>query len=100
MKWKEKYRLMKKITIIVFLLMIYGLFGLTLLTKDKGFSETENRILQEKPDITVEKYFNGEYAKEYEEYVKDQFPGRDAFVKLKNQTEMLMGKRRLNGVLI
>lgn len=90
----------KKITIIVFLLFIYGFFTFSLLKEEVAYSETENRTLAKKPEFSGESFFNGSYTKNYENYIQDQFPLRDEFVSLKNYAELVSGKRELKGILM
>ncbi|HHU53117.1 MAG TPA: hypothetical protein GXZ43_03425 [Clostridiaceae bacterium] len=59
-------------------LIIFGL--LFMIWKKQDISETEKRHLQQKPELTSEKLFNGEYSKEFEAYYADQFPMRDQFM--------------------
>lgn len=85
-----------------------GLLGLILLAfaladivqGDRLFSETENRILTARPDYTAEKLFSGEYGKEYEDYITDQFPGRDKWIQVKTQCDLLLGHQEMNGVYL
>lgn len=86
------------IIIIVFLLFIYGIAAGNLLTKDRLFSEMENRMLAEMPEITVDDVFSGKFMEEYEEYVTDQFVARDTFIQVKSAGERLLGKKVNRGV--
>lgn len=88
------------VTVIVFILMI-GIFTLaSLIKKDTGFSETENRVLTGKPEASVESLFDGTYMTSYQEYVRDQFPFRNTFVSLRNYCEAIIGKTQINNVLL
>ncbi len=86
------------LTAAVFLVLIFGLSLVNLLTPDRAFSEMENKYLQQRPKLTLERLFNGKFTAEAEKYVTDQFPGRDAFIGVKTQSEYLLGKRDTNGV--
>lgn len=90
----------KKITIIIFLLFIYGFFGFSALKEDEAYSELENRTLEDRPVLTAEGFFNGTYTKNYENYIQDQFPLRDKFVSFKNYAELALGKREVKGIFI
>ena len=48
-----------------------------------GFSETENRYLQKRPEFSWKTFLKGTYGTEYEAYLSDQFPGRNSWVGLK-----------------
>ena len=90
----------EKSVIIVFCSLFFGMFLFSLFPKAKEFSETENRYLQQKPQISIKKIFDGSFTADYEAYIKDQFPGRDSWVGLKNKFEYTLGKQEMNGVYV
>lgn len=59
-------------------LVVFGL--LFMIWKKQDISETEKRTLQQKPKLTSERLFSGEYGKEIEAYYADQFPMREQFM--------------------
>ena len=75
-----------------------GLYGLV--SSDREFSESENRVLASEPVFTWTSLFNGSFMKDVETYLSDQFPFRDAAIELKTFSDRLMGKREENGVYI
>ena len=83
---------------ICFLVIIFGIGITTIVGEEKGFSDNENRILQGKPEFSIEALMNGEYTAEYETYVSDQFMMRDQWIALKVYTERAMQKKDINGV--
>lgn len=84
-----------------FLCVILLFFVLSdLLQKDKLYSETENRMLAQRPEFNWEKLINGDFMDEYETYLNDQFAGRDNWVTMKTRTEILSGKKLINGVYL
>lgn len=88
------------VTVIVFVLLI-GVFTIaSMIKKDTGFSETENRVLTARPEFSAESLFDGTYTTTYQEYVRDQFPLRNTFVALRNYCEAFIGKQEINNVLI
>ncbi|WP_085991037.1 DHHW family protein [Oceanobacillus senegalensis] len=57
-------------------------FGITtFLTPDKETSDTENRTLAQRPPITPETIVNGEYTRQFDSYLTDQFYLRDGWIK-------------------
>lgn len=68
--------------------------------KDSDFSETENRMLTQKPEIGWKEISDGSFMKDYESYVSDQFIGRDQWISLKLSTDRLLGKKESNGVYL
>lgn len=89
-----------KCTTIVFLLILAIFFVISVAKKDTGFTDTENRVLTQKPEFSFEELIEGNYTTNYQEYVRDQFPFRNEFVGIRNYTEKLMLKTEINGVLI
>jgi hypothetical protein len=69
-----------------------------LLTPDRTFSPNENTYLQQRPKLTLSRVLSGEFMSDYEEYVTDQFAGRDGWVALKALSERALGKTENNGV--
>ena len=64
-------------------LLLAGLFLLQLLLPDAALSYSERRALAERPELTVEGVFSGDYFSDLETYLLDQFPFRDSFRSLK-----------------
>lgn len=67
---------------------------------DRVFSETENRVLASKPKFSKEALFQGEYTEDYEEYVTDQFIGRDKWIGIKTWTDILLQKKEINNIYL
>ena len=86
---------------VLFFSIILLVFCVADLTReDIFFSESENRILAQKPRFSMESLFSGEYMKDYEEYVNDQFVSRDNWITLKTYTDILLQKKEINGVYL
>lgn len=83
---------------VLFVGIIFSFMVLNLFLKDKDYSEQENRMLAERPKFTAENIMSGRYMEEYETYQADQFAGRDMWVRLKTNIDLVMGKREENGV--
>lgn len=79
--------------IIVFGVLIFGFTAATILTHSVEFSETENRVLAQRPQLKVQTLLNGEFEADYEAYLTDQFVWRDGWIGLKTDTERLLLKR-------
>ena len=67
---------------------------------DRIYSETENRMLASKPVFSEEAVRSGEYSEDYEEYVTDQFVGRDKWIAIKTRMDILLQKKDINGVYL
>ena len=85
---------------ILFICVLGGGFIYGLTAPEKGYSAYENRFLQKKPKFTMKSFKNGDYSKEYEEYVTDQFPFRNSFIALKTRVELLEGKNEIRNVFV
>lgn len=104
----EKENLFKKIkeklntilTVVIFLILIALFTVAGLLKKDRVFSPSENRYLAQKPEFSADSFFKGDFATDYEEYITDQFIGRDRWIAVKTMTELALGKKDINGVYI
>lgn len=86
--------------IVIFLLLTAGLGIYGVVSVDKEFSESENRVLASMPTLTWDSLTNGSFMKNFETYLADQFPFRDGAITLKTFTDRIMGKREQNGVYI
>ena len=60
--------------------------GANLLTPEKAFSETENRVLQTFPPFSLEELTSGRFTTTFDTYTTDQFWNRDGWVGLKTMT--------------
>ena len=84
----------------VFLLTLAGLALANGLTPDRSFSDKENRMLAQRPDLSMGRVTDGRFMSEYETYVNDQFVLRDFWIKVKSTTDLAVGKRESNGVYL
>lgn len=100
---KEKRKRRTKLNIrrasaLLFIVLLFGISVINLLTKDRSFSERENRVLEQSPDVTLAGIESGRFMDQYESYKADQFAGRDIWVSLKTNVDYLFGKRESNGI--
>lgn len=84
--------------IILFLLLIFGTTAANLLTPAKEFSDRENRTLAQMPGLSPKSYFSGEFAKDYESYITDQFVWRDGWIGVKTAVERAAFKQESNDI--
>lgn len=71
-----------------------------LLKKDRVFSETENRLLEQKPEFSRESVLDGSFMKKYDKYVTDQFVGRDKWIRVKTRADLALQRQEINGVYL
>ena len=95
MSKKENY-----ITIVLFFAFICAFSIAFWIVPDKAFSDNENRYLNEAPSVSGEKIVSGEFMEDWEDYVSDQFPARDAFMELGVRYKYTLGMRDFNGVFV
>ena len=87
-------------TAIVFLLTLILLPVMTIFSGKESFSSVENRTLQKKPSLSAESWFDKSFMKDFEAYVSDHFTGRIRWIDAKINTELLTGKKEINGIYI
>jgi len=86
---------------VIFICMIILVFSVAdLFNEERFFSEAENRILADKPELTKENLLSGEYMTDYETYLNDQFVSRDIWIRMKTGMDMLLQKKEINGVYL
>ena len=86
--------------VILFAALILILSVLFWAIPDRAFSETENKDLAQIPAFTWDGLIDGSYTADIADYMADQFPGRDFFIRVKAAAEMLLGKMSNNGVIL
>lgn len=82
-----------------FLIIICSLSILDVILPDKKFSELENRNLKSKVTFNFKRFLDGSFSKKYEEYINDQFVGRDYWINLKSISEYALGKVENNNII-
>lgn len=83
---------------VCFLLCLFSVGLLFLLTPDRAQSDAENRVLAQRPVLSWSSLTDGSFMRAYETYLADQFPGRDGWVSFRSRLTTLMGGREQNGV--
>lgn len=90
-----------KITLIVlFMTTLAAFFLISVVTPQKDFSATENRPLEQRPELYVEDILSGDFQETYENYLNDQFVARDQWVNLAANFEKLLGQKDINGIYL
>ncbi len=84
----------------IFVVVLGLVFLINLIKRDEEFSESENRMLTGRPEMTWESVKSGKYMSEFESYVSDQFFMRNQWITLKLYEDKLMGKKESNGVYL
>ncbi len=94
----EKFHAGMTVAMLVLVLLVFAVADLV--KADRLFSETENRILAQRPEWSLEKVLSGSYEEEYEAYATDQFVSRDTWVMLKTRMDILLQKKLIKGVYL
>lgn len=84
--------------VVTVLLLVVSL--LTLVGRDREYSEDENRYLQGRPSFSLSAVADGTFMDETEAWLSDQFIGRDLLVKARARLDLFEGKRDLNDVYV
>lgn len=95
-KMRKQYRLSAWFLLLSLAIIVTA----NAMKKDSDFSETENRMLAQKPEFGWKEISDGSFMKDYESYVSDQFVGRDWWISLKLSADRLLGKKESNGVYL
>jgi len=94
----------KKSTILAAVAIAVIWAGLSLcawVLPSKESSDSERRPLAQMPEISAKTVFSGSFAKDFEEYTLDQFPGRETFRSVKALFHRyVLGNRDNNGIYI
>lgn len=90
----------RSLTGLLLLLYVGAMAAANMLTSDKPFSESENRVLEERPYFSLHSLLSGRFASDYEKYTSDQFAFRNAWVGAKTDADRALGKKDSNGVFL
>lgn len=76
----ENKKILPKIYIALWmaLLVALGVYYLGFAPREAAYSETENRMLNGFPEVSSENIFSGNFSGEFENYLLDHFPYRNA----------------------
>lgn len=93
---------MKKNVIFVSLFfVILALFPvLTFALPAKEFSDNENRVLAQAPVLNTETVLSGDFQSDLADFLSDQIPGRELWIRGNTELKKLMGKKEINGVYL
>ncbi|MCJ8006527.1 DHHW family protein [Lederbergia wuyishanensis] len=87
-----------KIIAFMFISFLGFICILNLISKDVVFSEDENRILEQKPTLSLKNILSGEFMDRYETYISDQFAWKKEWLGIKAGAEKALMKQESNGI--
>lgn len=93
-----KERILKCIPIVIFCLLFFGTSIFSIITPDKIYSSSENRMLAQFKSPTKKSVLNGKFQKNYEKYISDQFIFRDNWISIKTYSQRTLGNVEINNV--
>lgn len=85
---------------IIFLIGLFSFGALNLFSKDRMFSEVENRYLEQRPVLRISELMDGRFMSSYEKYQTDQFFSRDSWIRFRSATDRFLGKNESGGVYL
>jgi len=86
---------------VMFFGFLITVFFLQIIILDKEISNSERRKLQQFPSLNITNLKTGNFTKEFDKYVIDQFAFRDIFLNIKSFFEFnLLNKKDNNGYFI
>ena len=92
---------MNLITIIIFIVIIFGLSISSIFKEPGEISMSERRKLAQSPEISMEEIFNGNFTEGYRDFLQDQAVFREEFRAVKSFVErMILLKKENNEVYI
>lgn len=89
-----------KYVFLVFAVVIVVADLCLILMHGRSFSENENRMLQQFPEVTKRSALSGRLMTQAEDFVADQFFLRDNWIALKLDIDKLIGKKESNDVYL
>lgn len=93
----------KKITIVLFMMITVGLTLVSFIVmpkEEQPFSENENRYLTKMPDMNLTSISNKSFMGNFSSWFSDRFVWREDWITFKNQSEIALGKKEVNGIFI
>ncbi|MCI7768070.1 MAG: DHHW family protein [Oscillospiraceae bacterium] len=89
--YKARHAIFERVSIIIFLAVLFFTGLCLVFLKRPDFSESEKRELAKKPELTLQSYFDGSFADKFTEYFSDTVPFREDIVELCAEYNNLKG---------
>ncbi|MDO4459557.1 MAG: DHHW family protein [Clostridia bacterium] len=98
--WQKKVNHVCRVSALIFIAVIFLVNFINLVTPDKEKSVNESRALQAFPAFSISGLLDGSWGDQLEDYVSDQFFGRDSWISIKLSEDKLLGRKEVNGVYL
>ena len=95
---KEKVNAAVTVLLLFAVILVFTIADIA--GEDRLYSETENRLLASKPELSAENLIRGSFARDYENYVTDQFVSRDKWISIKTYVDLILQKQEMGGVYL
>ena len=93
-------RRMNQLLGLGFAVLLAGFTAANYFHKDTAFSDTENRMLQQKPVFSWTDLADGRFMGNFEKYQTDQFIFRREWIRLQTAADRLLGKNKSGDVYL
>lgn len=99
---KRKVKIKKTETILgmAFAVCLLVFMVLNIVMPDREMSGQQNRMLAQRPSLSIDRLVSGTYMDQYEEYLMDQFMGRSILQRIQVGVKRLGGSKMENGIFI
>lgn len=94
----EKKSVFRFAPLVLFVGFIFTFCILFIVMPKSDYSSTEKRKLEQFPEFSLETLFNGEFTKNFETYLADQFYGRNFWKGLNSYYNLYIGHNGADGV--
>ena len=84
----------------IFIMLLFLVMIINVAVPDREESEMENRTLESRPNFNMATILTGDFMEQWENYLSDQFVGRDIWRSVKVSIDRLGGSRMENGIYI
>lgn len=99
-KKKNRVNIYECLSALIATVLLFALAVLSFTSKDREYSENENRYLAQKPLLSLSSIEDGKFMKDTDTYLSDQFVFRDQLVSTRTGIDVFFGKREINGVYV
>ena len=96
-KTRVKYLRMVTYALLAVVVVLDAAF---LIVRDKDYSPMENRNLQLFPNLSWRTVTSGRFESQFDDYVADQFPLRNAWIAVKSTADRLLGRTEANNIFL
>mgnify|MGYP004453764279 CR=1 FL=1 len=84
----------------LFLLVLVLFLVINIIVPDKKKSVQENRMLATRPSFSLSSVMSGDFTEKFENYMTDQFVGRDFWYHVKVTADRIGGVHKENGIYV